>query len=312
MNATMHIHSVLDLSFADSFCMQEQVPVYDKSTNNETGQVMMYREYLQRFDPDNLVLSVDRNKYEALQTHIADHFVILDGMQHDRHGDVMASLTKKQLYIQQEHRYLGGSISDVAKYNVEALKMLQSLLLYGFYNEKDKMIEAAKICFVAIQYHLHILHPTKPDDVNCVEEMDDYGDSTSSSDIELLGDSRIGYSSLVQNEIPHRDESKDWHHFLHLEDESFDNRPSQSEMDMNFYKDKADTDRSSLSRDEHRKDGLGDLMPSDRPSYRSGTGSVDTTTDINRRGLYITRLCLRHDQLQEAIVCREHVRQNQR
>lgn len=359
MNATCYAHDVMNPSIADAYCMQELVAVEvgagrgggggggaeeeeeEKSVHSPVSpRFVSYREYLQRHhhDRDTLFTSGDRHKYHDLQAVIADHFLVLEGLQQP-HGPALAGLTKKQIYMQQEHRHLGGSNADIARFNTEALKMLQSLLLFGYYHDKDKMIDAAKICFVAIKYHVRMLHPDlyaehdaaeegKDDDVDDdSDDADDSSGSTTSSLGDEDDDFHIGYSALVQNETPRRGEHDDWRHFMNLENEALDRQPSNDDDDDEEYdhlRSKANSDLSSS----YAQGGMwasegspNDLRSTERPSQhrdaiiRPSTGqrSVATAmTDKNHRGLYITRLCLRHDEAKQASVYREHVRQNQR
>jgi hypothetical protein len=343
MSATCYIHDVMDTSIADAYSMQQLVEATVVSSNSggssgssssgssdssspaSPPRLVPYREYLQHHRQDTRALSGHRGKFHALQASIADHFLVLEGVQTARHS-VDDSLTKKQLYIQQEHRHLGGSETDIARYNVEALRIVQSLLLFGFYSDKKEMMEAVKICFVAIKYHIKLLHPDI-DTVAVAAEEDD-GDSFDGSDdsstTSSLEDEAEGlpvpYCSLVQNEIPHRDERDDWRYFMNLENEAFDQHPSDEDDDI------IDSHRSSFTRRESSEGAQSDLLSADLPSadhslLSSGAmdmrysrqGSVDTAvTDTNSRGLYITRLCVRHDQVQRTTVCREHIQQNQR
>ena len=304
-------------------------------------RLVSYREYLQHYcnDHDSITLltSGDQSKYHGLQDIIAEHFLVLEGLQNP-HNSATAGLTKKQIYLQQEHRHLGGSEADIARFNAEALKILQSLLLFGCYNDKDKIIEAAKVCYVAIKYHVRLLHPNIDADHEAEQEADgadeqdddDDDDTSTTSTLEDdLDDYHLGYSSLVQNETFPQDEHADWPDHLNSEnDHQLSNDDDTEEYD--HFRSKANSDLSSSYSLGGLWGGEGrpsDLKHKDRPSqqgqtlfrdaiirHSSGQHSVSTSgmTDKNHRGLYITRLCLRHDEAKQASVVREHVRQNQR
>ena len=291
--------------------MQELVEI----RRDDSEQVLSYRDYLQ-LDPNGSVnISSDRSKYSDLQIAIANHFLILEGMQHPEHQNT-EGLSKREIYIQQEHRHLGGSSSDIATYNTEALRMIQSLLMFGCYNNRNRLVEAAKICYVAMKYHIHLLHPdlAKMEYTGNNDDEEGSEDTPSSLD-EDVHDYKIGYSSLVQNEIAHRDEKNDWRYFIDKEKEAYDNYSDEDEDYL-----MTSTDRSTFL----GKNGLtwgtpSDLMSTDRPSQyvdtvrESELRSVDASaTGNSRRGQYITRLCIRHDNLQQAKVQREYIRQNQR
>ena len=266
--------------------MHEKVDVlFGGHDQDRESTKIPYVDFLKKHH--SIVVSTDLDKYSELQKIISDHFVSLSAQWANQNE---VPLTKKQLFIQQEHRHLGGSSYAISKFNIEALKLLQNLLNYGFYSSKDQLLEAAKICFAAIAYHGKLLQSSalKEDDGSTSDILSASTDYSRSLDEDSF-ESHVGYESLVQNEIAHRDETHDWEYFARLEDpDGADDIPSRSSFPS-----------------------LGALERKGWSGSRSSTEPNHSSAE-SRRGLYITRLCMRHDQQQKVTLVREFIWQNQR
>ena len=143
---------------------------------------------------------------------------------------------------------MGGSTVDVTKFNIEALKVLESLLMFGYFREHEKLFGIARICFAAMCYHIQVLHPEeqKKEEDNESENSEDISAWSGGSNIGAISDtrfidlprkSRTGYLSLSQADTVHNERRTERRMYESADTDGFDSRGDDSKVTLSTSRD---------------------------------------------------------------------------